>query len=626
MFFMGVFQNIFIKFSQLQDDFLGISINLIGIGEFFLNIFFALGLFALFYFLGEKVRQLFLREYKTFSFFVSIALGYIIVGTGLGILGLLSLLTPVVVLIYFIGFGIVAFWGTSKNFFKRLYEFLNQVWNEVNVKSFFVWGVLLFVLIAFLRLMTPEMVEDGYHTDNAKLFVVHHTTMIPSKEALHTLPFPQLPEMIYTIPLFLNDREGARFIHFGFYVLIIGLLFTFAKQKQYRFASFLPLLFATTPVVIRNSPTQYTDFFAIFCFLLAIFLIEKKMSKKHVFFIGLLFGAVVSAKVWMLVYLPAVLLYLLVLNLDVKALTFLFKKRTIQKLFVTMLLFLTGYFVICGVWYVRAYLLTGNPAFPILNAVIIPYDPLAINSLTYDTTGNYFGLNIGMFVPDTLMGLSPFFFLALISFLFIVIIRTNVAGMVLVPLFILACIFTVMHFFVKLEWARYLLMWTLITGGFVTYGIVFLYQKSRVYRYGLITAFLIVFSYYFATTILMLPYGFGWADKNAYLTRILSRDNASYYDFDRLFNKHISEKDLVGIYRYVSFYYVDFSYIDVGYVLKKRESFDKLKKEGVTKLAIMGGDIEWFCKTLLLKDCDATKVELLATFPDFKKYNLYELK
>lgn len=634
---MVLVQNILNNFSELQADFIHVSVSLAGITQFLLHIFIALAIFVLFYFFGERVRRIFFKENNQFSFFVSIALGYILIGTGLGILGLLSLLTPVVVLTYFILLGIFAFWGLSLSFRTRFgisfVKMLKQVQHDRNVyaKSFFVWGVVLFVFITFLRLMTPEIVEDGYHTDNAKLFVMSQTTMIPSKEALHTIPFPQLPEMIYMIPLFFGDREAARFIHFGFYVLIIALLFTFAREKQYHFAAFLPLLFVTTPTVIRNSPAQHTDFFAVFCFLLLLFLIEKKRYAKNIFLIGLLFGAVVSAKVWMLVYLSAVLLYLLILNFGRSVLHFMQNKKTkrtvtlLKQIVMAVFIFVTGYLAVCSIWYIRAYLLTGNPIFPILNAVFIPYDQMMINPIPYEVASQYIGFNIGMFLPQNLAGLSPFFFFAVVSFLLIL--RTDVKPLVKTPLLLFFVIFMIEQLFVRIEWGRYLLMWSLITGTFFTYGIVVLYQKSKLYRYSLVALFFVIFSYYFLNTLLALPYGFGWADKNAYLTRILSRDNASYYDFDRLFDKHISKKDIVATYRYVSFYHTHFRYVDVGYILdKKGDSFTTLQKHGVTKLAIMGGDITWFCKELRLSDCDVSKVKLLASYPDFKKYNLYELK
>lgn len=610
---MFLFQNIVNNVTNLQEDFLGISINILGIGLVFLHSLICLSVFIVFYFFGEKVRVLFFKQNEKFNFFINIALGYIVIGGGLGLLGLFSLLNPIIFTGYLIVVCLIAFYNFPLKIFKKTnYKIL--AYHNFK-KNFIAWAVILFVFITFLRLINPEIVEDGYHTDNAKLFITSHTTMHLSKDSLHTLPFPQLPEMIYMIPLSLSDKEATRYIHFGFYLLIIVLLFQFAKDKRYRFATFLPLLFVTTPVVIRNAPTQYTDFFALYTFLLAVFLIEKNMKRSNIVLTGILYGAVVSAKVWMLVYLPAVLLYFLVLN----------RHLLYKKMLLFSMLFLTGFLSVSIIWYVRAFLLTGNPIFPVMNRLFIKEIPPGINPIPYLTSDNYLGFNSGMFMYENLSGLSPLFFIGILSF--IIVFYKNLFRFVKLPLFILLGVLTLEQLFIHIEWGRYLLIWFLLTSIFISAGILYLYKNNKLYKYGIILVFSVLFGYYFINTVLALPYGFGWANRNSYLTRILGRDNVSYYNFNNDFDKWISDKDLVATYGIYSFYYADFKHVDVGYILKgKSDSFDNLKKNGVTKLLIKGGEIDWFCKELSLYDCNSEKVKQLAFYPDYKKYNLYLLK
>lgn len=611
---MDLFQNIIGNFMLLREDFLGISVNIPGVSYFFLRILLVLFLFLIFYLFGEKIRKLFFKENKKFIYFVSIGLGYIIIGTGLAILGAFSLLHPYIISAYLIVVTVVALYRFPVKKIKQInYKVL--VKSVVSDNNFLKWGVILFVTISFIRLSTPEIVEDGYHTDLVQIFVSSQTIMHESKEALHTIPFPKLPEMIYTIPIFFGDKEAARFIHFGFYVMIVLFLYAVVKDKKYYFASFLPLLFVTAPVVIRNSSTQYTDFFAIFPFLLSVFLIEKNISKKNAILAGIFFGAVASAKVWMVVYLPALLLYLVILN----------RKLVINKILTLLTVFLTGYFLVVGLWYVRAYIISGNPIFPILNTTFIKTLPVEVNPIPYLSSANYISFNSEMFMFQNLAALSPFFFLGIVSLVFAF--SQKRFKFLLPPIIIFALILTFEQLMIRVAWGRYLLIWFLVSSVFISSIILYCYKHYRWYRYGFIVIFLLFFGYYFLNTLMRLPYGFGWANQNSYLTRILGRDNVSYYDFNKDFRKWITDKDLVAMYDIGNFYYADFRNIDVGYILKgKFDSIDTLKKKGVTMLLIKGGDFEWFCKRLELRDCTPEKVRLLASYPDFKKYNLYLLQ
>jgi hypothetical protein len=610
--------NILNNFINVRNDFIAFSINPEGIAHFFSSFFLASLIFVVFYSIGEILRKLFFKEIKQFRFFISIALGYIVIGTGIGILGMFSLLQTDILVMYLLVVLLIALYPFLRG--ESLHSFIKQI---VDIrkslllrKNIIVLGVLLFVLIAFLRLMTPEIGEDGYHTDLPRMYLNAHTSMIESKEVQHVIPYSQLAEMIYLIPSFFGDKEAARFIHFGFYILTIALLFRFSQEKKYSFSKYVPLLFATAPGVIKYSSTEYTDFFAIFLIFLSLILITKKIRKRSAVLSGLLFGAVVSTKIWMLAYLPVFILYLAILNKDRR-------KRNILELLV---LFSLSMLAVALVWHIRAYLLTGNPVFPIMNGFFMKENISDVNPMFILPPSHYINLNWEMFTYENMKILSPLFFVGIVFSLF----NYKKLGKVVKgsPLVILFILLTLEQFVIKVSWGRYLITWFIASSMIISSGIVLMLDKSRLAKYVFNISFLIIFLYYFINTILVLPYGFGWADQNKYLTRVMGRDNVSYYDFNKDFDKWISDKDLVATYSIGSFYYADFSYIDVGYILSGEDkSFSLLKDNHATRLLIKGGDVRWFCKTLKLKDCDIHSVKLLATYPkDVNKYNLYELK
>ncbi len=610
---MILVQNIIDNYIFLSDDFSGFGLHILGVGNFFLHILIALGIFVVSYLFGCKIRQLFFLENKKYTFFIDIALGYIIIGTGIGWLGIFSLLNSKIIAGYLAMICLVALYPYYFNFNKTKHLWsIHALLKTFNIKEKVIWGVLLFILIGFLRLMTPEITEDGYHTDLPRLYLFLGTTIHETKELLHVIPYSQLPEMIYLIPIFLGHKEAARFIHFGFYITIILLLFAIAKNKEYSFAKFTPIIFVTTPLVIRYSPSQYTDFFMLLTFLLSVILIEKNMSRKNLILSGIFFGAVLSAKMWMLVYSPVVLLYLALLHINSKFLN-------ILKL---IILFVSSSLFVVALWYIRAYIITGNPIYPIFSKL----EYLGIEQITNSSLYSHLGLNIELLNPSSLIVFSPLFFLGIVFC--ILHYKEFIRKVKYSPLFIIFILLTLIEVFVKIYLGRYLLSWYIIFSIVVSLGISIVIVRNIIAKYCFVVFYLILFSYYFLSTIFILPYGLGWADRNKYLTRVLSRDNASYYDFDYRFDKWISSKDLVAVDGIVSFYYADFSYIDIGYIFgKNKKSFGLLNKNNVTKLLIKGGDVEWFCKRLALTDCREDRTKLLASYPpDVKKYNLYSIE
>ncbi len=614
---MNLFHNVASNYNFFREDFVGLSVNFSGVGDFFLHILIAAAIFIIFYLFGEKLRKLFFKENKKYNFFVSIALGYIVTGTGIGLLGAFSLLQKEVIWGYLIVILLVA----SYRF--PLVKVFKVIFRKKSIKNWIpglppgmtkvvVWGVILFVSIAFLRLMTPEITEDGYHTDLPRFYFATQTSIHETRELLHVIPYPQLAEMVYLIPLFLGDKEAVRFIHFGFYLLIILLLFAIAKQKESSFANLAPLLFVTAPIMVRYSSSQYVDFFMVFSFLLSLIILQKNASEKIIILSGIIFGSVLSIKMWTLIYMPVVIIYLILLNRQLKVLDVL---RLVM-------IFVTAVLSVPLVWYIRAFIITGNPIYPIFSKL----EYLEISNNLAPVAANYFGFNWNMFAFENMVVYSPLFFLGVIFFIFSY--RQVIKRVKKLSLFMFFILLMSEQLIVRVDLGRYLIAWYTIAIVIVSAGVSVVLHKNIVTRFVFILIYLVLFLYYFLNTMCMLPYGFGWSDKNAYLTRVLGRDNASYYDFDHLFNKWISNKDLVATDGIVNFYYADFQYIDIGYIFTKdRRSFDLLRQKGVTKLLVKGGDIEWFCKRLALTQCDRDKVKLLATWPaDTRKYNLYELK
>src|SRR3989344_182064 len=279
---MNLFQNLINNYNFLQQDYIGIQFNISIVSNLIINITISSGLIIVFYLLGSKIKKCFLNKtnFQEQEIFIKIALGYILIGSGLAILGFFSLLYPVIITIYLSIIIFTAFFPFKllKNL-QELNNFKKILFNDFkNHKWIFIW-ILLFISIAFIKLQSPEMREDQYHTDLPVQYLKNHTIMIPSKEQIMVSASPQLSEMSYLIAIFLGSKEAARYIRFIFYILVLLLLYSLSKDKKYKFAIIAPLIFATAPEVMRETSPQYSDFQWIFLFLLAVFiLIKNKLS------------------------------------------------------------------------------------------------------------------------------------------------------------------------------------------------------------------------------------------------------------------------------------------------------------------------------------------------------------
>lgn len=601
---VNVFDNISKNFLLLESDFIGLQFNISGFLHALTSFFQAL-LFILTYdLIGRKIRALFkYNSYKALNCFINIGIGYIFVNSGLAILGTFSLLYPSILWIFIIavlGFTLYPY-SQFRGYINSLYKVFNKIKTQTKDNKWVFLGTILFICIAFFRLIPPETGEDaiGYHTSNPHLFLKNHTMIIESKAPPHVLLAPHLGEMSYLIFDFIGNKDASRYLHFTFYFLVVFLIFYLQPYSA--------LLFATAPVVIQVSSKANVDFQWILCWLLAIYIVTKSKRRniKDFMLAGILFGGVLASKLWVVAFYPLFILYLLIV----------YRKDLLTRKLQIILIFSLCAFSIYFIWLWRAYSVSGNPVYPAF-ALIERLENFNEPRLTLL---NYTGFNKLMFDYKNLIVLSPLFFLGIIGILFnfqsiIRILRKS-------HLFLFFTLLGIEYLFIQYHFGRYLLGLYSVAIVIISSGVNYAMNRYVFYKAIFITLYFILFFYYFVNTLLTLPYGLGWADKNKYLTRTLSRDNSSYYDFDKKFDRWISKNDKVATYETFGFYYADFDYIDVNYIFdNKNKSINKLRIHGITKLFIKGGDIKWFCERLRLTDCDNRHYKLLANYTPHPRY------
>lgn len=613
---MNLISNTINNYNYLRQDYIGFHLDKLVIYNLIINLLISLALTLIFYLMGNKIMLIISKKenYSAQEIFIKIAFGYIFIGSGLAIIGFFSLLYTPVIIGYLLLCVLLAFLpiNSLRNNLMELSKFVKELYKDFKIhKWIFIW-IMLFIFIGIVKLISPEIREDQYHTDLPVQYLKSHTIMLPSREAIMVSASPQLGEMSYLIAIFLGSKEAARYIHFIFYILVLLLLYSLSKNKKYRFAIIAPLIFATAPEVMRETSSQYTDFQWIFLFLLAVFiLIKNRLTTTSIFIAGIIIGAMISTKLWTIAFLISLILYLIIKN----------NKSRIAQI-KSILLFMTASIIIPFVWFLRSYILTGNPVYPAFSN-----KELLEESINFGIF-NYFKFNSALFGTQNLKIFSPIFFLGIAFLLYKL--RANVKNLKKLNISIFFILLAIEYLFINYPYGRYMLGLYSIAVIIVSLSLYKIILKNVVFKYLISTVLFMLFFYYFLNSILVLPYGIGIADKNKYLTRTLSRDNSSYYDFDRQFDKHISKNDLVATYGF-GHYYADFNYIDINYIFdRKTLNFENLKNKSVTKLFIKGGDINWFCNKLNLTNCKQENYELLSKYSAVPysgtQYYLYLIK
>ncbi len=611
--FASLINNVINNLRFLTQDFIGIQINYTYIVNVFFSFLLSLFLLPFIFLTGIKIRKLFFKSVSesTYKYLIDFSLGYIFISSLIGILGFVSLLYRNYLLLIFMFIFIISLFHfrTSFIYLNKLIFYFKSSLKDVYKNKFVFTFLFLFILLAIVNLINLETREDQYHIDFAKMYLQNNTIMIEPKEQLEVSGAPMLSEMYYVIGLTFNLMEFARFNHFYFYILILIILIEFSKNKKNKFAIYAPIIFASAPVIIKETSSSYVDFQWIFCFILAAFIINQKF-KHNLIIAGIITGGMLAGKMWTIPFLSVYIFYIVLLNRKNKFLD------TIKKIFI----FTFFAFLISSLWYLRSYLLTGTPIFPVM---INQSNNVVSFASKFD---RYIGVNFPFINIFSYFNVySPLFYYGLILFFYKF--KKNFSVLIKNDIFLFLFLTFLLFIFIHYPFGRYTMGIYVLFSIFSSIGINNFHLKFRNGKYITGIILLLIFSYYFLNSLMQLPYAIGFANENKYLTRVLSRDGSSYYNFDNKFEKHFNKNDCIATYKIFGFYYANFCYSDINFILNKEEkSLNTLKKKGFTKLLTKMENAEGFCKTERIKNCNNKSFKLIDSYMGVNNYYLYELK
>ena len=225
--------------------------------------------------------------------------------------------------------------------------------------------VVVFFFAEVILNFTPPISRDAlvHHLAVPKIWLKHGGFYeIPWAEYSY---YPVYINLLYLVCLYLKNDIAPKFIHLGFGITTAWLINVYLKQKLGRNWGLLGMvIFVTTPIVVWLSTSAYVDlgmtFFTTGSVLAFIRWRDSEYSEFKWFLIaslcmGIAIGSKYNALIaWFIVTLMVMFRYVRDTNKQMVALRY-------------GLLFFVIAALVASPWYVKNYLQTGNPFYPLFN-------------------------------------------------------------------------------------------------------------------------------------------------------------------------------------------------------------------------------------------------------------------
>lgn len=529
-------------------------------------------------------------------------LGFALVGFAVFGLGKLNILYPGVLIGFSLTYLIIKFLANIK----KTTDFLAFI-NKIDIKKkigqikkfSIVEKLFIGVIIAAFALdlsvaITPETGFDSlwYHLEMGKTYLAEHSIVFfPGNSMLSPATvMPRLIDLIYTYAMSFKVSDlPPKLIHFTFLILTTILSYKFIiKTTDNRSTALFSVLFLLLIQPIQNlSGTAYIDlatlFYATATFYLFYFYYEK--DKENLFVISAIFcGICLSIKLWNLALLP---IYMIAVLIKTK------KFSKMLKFFAISILFVLPFLI-------EAYILTGNPIFPVLS--ISDTDHLSGAKDINDWIFNVHPSNFWQYIyKDYLTNGMLLCFVPLI-FLF----KNIIKKCRFVIIFSIAYLFT--WSYIPVHEFRYGLagLFPMIILSSFVFGEIF--KKTRLLRGFAITIILIYCVVNLASFAKAnenrLPTPLTQKARKAYLSAEIGNNKFTYYDASGEVKKIIGNKKALIMAH--NMFYVDFKYFDLTRLMKDFEKItgsdeliEFLSKKGYEFIVFRGdADIKHFFEML----------------------------
>ena len=279
--------------------------------------------------------------------------------------------------------GLYYEWAFRVIFYSFIFLLALDLYNNVKLKSLFRNTVsrflnlglewfdyivlsLLGIFIIFYILpysLLPEIGEDALrcHLYIPKLYIQNHKIFnVDNFSSYSNMPFNI--QMIYTLGLLVEGEIVAKLINFALGLTIIAAIFSFCKRYfNARMGVIASLIFYITPSVYNNSITANTDIGEVLFLFLSVYIlfIWNEFKKNNLLILSAIFYGIALGSKYNSLYALVPLLFFIGMGTGLNI------KRIGKNIF----LFIAVVVIFISIWWIKAYIYTGNPVFPYLNKI-----------------------------------------------------------------------------------------------------------------------------------------------------------------------------------------------------------------------------------------------------------------
>ncbi|MGB2598866.1 MAG: glycosyltransferase family 39 protein [Candidatus Omnitrophota bacterium] len=317
------------------------------------------------------------------------ALGFGVISYLSLIFGLAGFFYPVILLsIYLAGFFI--FLLDMPEHLKKLFSGVRSLKDAALTYKFSLL-LLSFVLVAvFIKTLSPPAgINDSlaYHLNCPKVFLQNHKVFAIPYDVDCAMPF--FMEMLFTLGVALKDAVFSKLVSYLMGFLLIYAIYDFTKRYiSQKYSVLAALIFALTPVVYVHMSYAYVELGLAFYLFMSFYMFYEWLEEKKTSFLllsAVFMGFALSIKAFAGFLLPAFCLYIIIRGIV--------KRRGFSSTAKEFILFAFFSFIFSFAWYVRAYIISGNPIYPYLHHLFSDIEPGLLGG--YLTPGGYNrGMNI----------------------------------------------------------------------------------------------------------------------------------------------------------------------------------------------------------------------------------------
>ena len=242
-------------------------------------------------------------------------------------------------------------------------------------KSFYFWVVFLISIVLFLNLLRALMPVHGavdplaYHLALPSIYLAKH--QLSFEQTLTGTLYPDNIGMLYTMALALRGATLAQSVHWFLGFATILAIYCFCRDYfSVQVGLFAAVIYTLTPVVLFFSPLAYVDVgvgFFQFMALWALFKWMREGGRRTLVLVATFTGLAMGSKHTALFLGVAFALVIFARLLN--------QRESPRNIMLALLLYGGMAVLLAGPWYVRAWLHTGNPVWPIANEIFsgVPY-------------------------------------------------------------------------------------------------------------------------------------------------------------------------------------------------------------------------------------------------------------